>query len=175
MTKPKNALIIVDMQEAYFKDEKLHRQKAGLIDAINRLIDTSIEKDELIINVITVHSHDKSTWTLNMLDDDQGFLLEESSELAVPLNLPDYTITINKTRDSAFHETNLIDVLKKNNITHVTLAGVSAHNCIFHTAAAAYAYNLRVVLPREAIGDEDEKAMRQAFEYLEKEYRQSVL
>ena len=174
MKDSKNALIIVDMQEAYFKDEKLNKQRANLIEAINRQIDASIEKNELIVNARTVHSHDKSSWTLNMLEDDQGFLLEESNELAIPLTLPSDAVTINKTRDNAFHETELIEILRENDITHVTLAGISAHNCIFHTAAAAYAYNLRVTLLREAIGDEDEEAMTSAFEYLEKEYRQSI-
>lgn len=169
-----HALIIVDMQSAYFADKNLKEQKSILIKNIQYEIDKHLRMGNLIVNVKTIHSHDKKTWTLNMLEDNQGFLFENSEETETLLKLPGNTEYVYKSRDSAFHETNLIDMLRANNITHISLVGVSAHTCIFHTASAAYAYNLKATLIRDAIGDENMQAMQRAFDYLTSEYRQLI-
>jgi nicotinamidase-related amidase len=173
-TKNSDALIIIDMQEAYFNDERLHKQKRPLINAIQRQIEEHIQRGSLIINVRTIHTAHKDTWTLNMLEDDQGFLFENTDETTTLLKIPDTTIQIEKTRDSAFHETTLYSVLREHRCKTLTLVGVSAHTCIFHTASAAYAYNFHVTLVRDAIGDEDTDAMERSLDYLQKEYRQTI-
>lgn len=171
-----NALLVIDMQDAYFKTSELLRQKPSLIEAINRAADKARQADEPIIVVRTVHYPDKSTWTLNMLQDDKGFAFDGSNEarLVDGLELGGAT-EITKTRDSAFHETDLLQVLRSHGVTRLTLTGVSAHSCIFHTAAAAYAYDFPVMLLSAGIGDESQSAMDEAFEYLKREYRQQIL
>ena len=170
-----DALLVIDMQHAYFKDDVLAAQKPQLARTIQHYVDKFAKRNKLIINVTTIHSQDKSTWTLNTLEDDAGFLLSGSDESQPIITLPKNTIEVTKTRDSAFHETNLIDVMRKHNVGHLTIVGVSAHTCIFHTAAAAYAYNVPVTLVRDGIGDEDHEAMIRSFDYLQQEYRQRVL
>lgn len=170
-----NALIIIDMQDAYFKSPNLLKKKARLISEINSLITEHSRSGALVLNVKTVHASDKSTWTLNMLQDNQGFLLDGTDETQNVSGLQlDGAIEIIKTRDSAFHETNLLQILRTNHVRSITLAGISAHSCIFHTAAAAYAYDFHVTLPEAAIGDEDDGKCQQAFEYLQAEYRQHI-
>jgi len=173
-TTSSDALIIIDMQKAYFNDERLQKQKRPLLNAIQGQIDEHTRRGSLIINIRTIHSTDKDTWTLNMLEDDQGFLFENTDETSTLLRLPDTAIQIEKTRDSAFHETILHDILKEYQSKTLTLVGVSAHTCVFHTATSAYAYNFHVRLARDAIGDEDIEAMERSLNYLQKEYRQTV-
>lgn len=171
-----DALIIIDMQNAYFKSPNLVKQKARLVSEINSLIAEHSRRGALVLNVKTIHASDKSTWTLNMLQDNQGFLLKGTEETQNVSGLQlEAAIEIIKTRDSAFHETTLLQTLRDNQIQAITLAGVSAHNCIFHTAAAAYAYDFHVTLRTAAIGDEDDGQRQQAFEYLQAEYRQHIL
>jgi len=170
-----NALLVIDMQGAYFKDNPLEKQRRKLIENIQKQINIFSNKNNLIINVTTVHRRDKTTWTLNMLEDNQGFLFSGEEETSTLLHFPKTITTIQKTRDSAFHETNLIKLLKEKDVQRVTLAGVSAHTCIFHTASAAYAYDLPVTLLKNCIGDENQEAMQQALNYLSKEYRQVIV
>lgn len=171
-----NALIVIDMQDAYFKHPRLKQQKEDLVVEINRLIADFTSRGDLVINVRTIHSPDKHTWTLNMLEDNQGFAFEGADETRILPGLQlDGAIELTKTRDSAFHKTDLLQILRDHNVTAVTLAGVSTHSCIFLTAAEAYANNLKVTIRTEAVDDEDEEMQRQALDYLRREYRQQVL
>lgn len=171
-----NALIIIDMQYAYFKTPNLVRSKDRLVGRINSLIHDATLNGDLLINVKTIHSPDKQTWTLNMLEDDKGFAFEGSSEVrnVAGLNI-EKTVECIKTRDSAFHETGLWQLLQDNKVTSVTLAGVSTHSCIFHTASQAYAYNIPTTIVASAVGDEDETLAQQSLEYLQREYRQQII
>lgn len=170
-----NALLVIDMQDAYFNTPELLSRKSSLVEAINQAAATARQADEPIIAISTVHRTDKSTWTLSMLEDDKGFAFDGSAEtqLVDGLEIND-VIEIIKTRDSAFHETELLHLLRSLGVTRLTITGVSAHSCVFHTAAAAYAYDFPVTLPRACIGDDSPAAMDQALDYLEREYRQSV-
>jgi nicotinamidase-related amidase len=171
-----NALIIIDMQEAYFKTPRLQKQKQRLAREINQLVVTSEQNNDLIINVVTIHAADKSTWTLNMLEDDQGFVFSGTKETHNLASLElGSALRIVKTRDSAFHDTDLLAVLRTHDITSLTLAGVSTHSCIFQTASDAYAYNFLVSVVAAATDDEDETAKITALEYLRREYRQRII
>lgn len=170
-----NALVIIDMQDAYFKSPGLVSRKRRLVNAINRLVAEHHQSGDLVFNIRTVHRRDKSTWTLNMLQDKQGFAFEDSKETRPIEGLElGGAHEIIKTRDSAFHGTDLLDRLRNDHVTAITLAGVSTHSCIFHTAAAAYAHNLTVTVAADAVGDEDEEMAAQALEYLRREYRQEI-
>lgn len=174
-TNVTEVLLIIDMQDGYFSSESLNRQKRGLIKHINRLVEEFTSRSMPIINVMTVHSSNKRSWTLNMLQDDQGFMLEGTDETATieGLNLAD-ALRIFKTRDSAFHKTDLLDMLCEHKVDRLVLCGVTAHSCIFHTAADAYAHNFPTRLVADAIGDEDPAQKSSALEYLEWEYRQKI-
>lgn len=173
--EPMNALLIIDMQEAYFKSPELVRQKPTLVRNIDAAIARARRASELILTIRTEHARDKSTWTLNMLQDDKGFAFVGSDETHAVEGLDaDDAIDIIKTRDSAFYKTDLLRTLNAHGVTSLTLTGVSAHSCIFQTAADAYAHNFTVTLRADSIGDESEAAMRQAFDYLRREYRQTI-
>src|SRR5690242_15070867 len=127
------------MQPAYFKSPVLLRDKDRIVDHINALTREIRKNKDLLVNVRTAHLRNKSTWTLNMLEDDQGFAFQGDSETqALPGLDVDGAIQMIKTRDNAFHGTALLRTLRTHGVNTVTLAGVSAHSCIFHTAAAAY-------------------------------------
>jgi nicotinamidase-related amidase len=171
-----HALLVIDMQDAYFKSPGLTSRKPQLIARINQLIAQTRQAGGMIVNIRTVHLHDKSTWTLNMLEDDQGFAFEGAKDTK---NLPalklDDAVDITKTRDSAFHETGLLALLQARGVTDITLAGVSTHSCVFHTAASAYAFDFKVKIHENCVDDEDQEAHRVALEYLRKEYRQEII
>ena len=170
------AVLIIDMQNAYFEDPALAPHRERTVAACNALITAATAQGLPVLLVKTEHERDRSTWTLNMLDDQQGFIYRGSDQADfVPglhtSGLPQLT----KTRDSGFMGTDLLWRLHNWQVQTLVLAGVSAHNCIAQTAADAFAHNFRVVHAVDAI-DGNEPAL-QAFtqELLAREYRQKML
>ena len=170
------AVLVIDMQNAFFEEPALRARRDELTAACNGLINAAAKGNGKALLVKTEHEPDKSTWTLNMLDDDQGFIFRgtEQADL-VPGLLTDGLPQLVKTRDSAFFGTDLMLRLRNWDIETVVLAGVSTHNCIAQTAADAFAHNLRVIYAAEGTGSEDPEAADATQAILGREYRQRIL
>ncbi len=169
------ALIIIDMQKAYFQDPVLDQQKPRLVDRCNELVRAAIDHNIPVWNIVTEHARDKSTWTLNMKDDDQGFLFAGSEQAELVQGLEIGKRTIVKTRDSAFHKTTLTEELTEMEVNTLIICGVSTQSCIFQTAADAYANDMRVVLAVKAIATNNSNFHEATLKLLENEYRQRLL
>jgi nicotinamidase-related amidase len=170
------AVLIVDMQNAFFEDQAMREQQDQLTAACNDLINAVADGNSKALLVRTEHESDKSTWTLNMLDDGQGFIFRGSEQADfVPGLLTDGVPQLSKTRDSAFVGTDLLLRLRNWDVETIVLAGVSTHNCIAQTGADAFAHNLRVIYASEATGSEDAAAAEATQAILSREYRQRIL
>jgi nicotinamidase-related amidase len=169
------ALVLVDLQNDYFADDELARCRDDVLEACNLLVRAARDAGAPVVEVQTVHAHDRSTWALNMLDDGQGMALEgtEGARRLDGLLKPDVCIV--KTRDSAFHETELGGWLRERDVDRLVLAGVSTESCIAATATDAYARDLRVVLVADATASVEWRLHDEALERLQKQYRQEVL
>ena len=169
------ALVIIDMQKAYFNNDALKQQQASLTDACNQLINYAHAQDMPVYNVRTQHKRDTSTWTLNMLEDEQGYLFEGDNDCENVAGLQtEQTIEILKTRDSAFYKTSLEDLLRIRNIDKLIICGVSTHTCVSMTAADAYAANIKVTLITDAIASHNPSLHEPALYLLQDEYRQTA-
>lgn len=163
------------MQNAYFESPELAAQQERLVKSCNTLIEAFKASGHKALAVGTEHERDKSTWTLSMLDDDQGFIFRGSEQAeAVPGLAIEGLPQLNKTRDSAFVGTNLLARLRNWGADEVVLAGVSTHNCIAQTGADAFAHNLRVAYAKEAMGSEDNKDASDMLRILSTTYRQPI-
>ena len=172
----KIALLVIDMQNAYFNNEALQSHRSEVIGACNELILHAKQSLWPTYMIRTVHTRDKSTWTLNMLDDGSGYLYKDDSDADIVDGLiTDQTIEVRKTRDSAFYDTNLLALLQTKGVETLVLCGVSTHSCVMLTAADAYAANLRVVLACDAICSHDPTYHKSTLEMLQQEYRQRLL
>jgi nicotinamidase-related amidase len=172
----RTALLIIDMQNAFFEDPGLAGHRERIVAACNELIAAAREAEAPALIVRTEHERDQSTWTLSMLDDRQGFAFRGTAQ-AEPLaeldtdGLPQLV----KHRDSAFVGTDLLQRLRTWGVEAVLLAGVSTHCCLAQTAADAYAHNLRVAFASEAIGAEAPERAEAMLAILVEEYRQQLL
>jgi nicotinamidase-related amidase len=167
------ALLIVDLQKAYFNNDQLETQKQKLVGKCNELIGLCRQNNIPVFNIRTEHAHAKATWTLNMIDDRQGYLFAGDAGAANVDNLAvEHAITVIKTRDSAFWDTTLEHQLRTLGITRLILCGVSTHTCIAQTAADAYAANFRVLLAEEAVASHIMDLHEISLDVLEEEYRQ---
>ncbi len=170
------AVLVIDMQNAFFEEPVLRRRRDEVVAACNSLTSAAREAGAKVLLIGTEHERDKSTWSLNMLDDDQGFIFRgsEQAEFVPGLVTTDHP-KMAKTRDSAFMGTDLGMRLRNWEVDTVILAGVSAHNCIAQTAADAFAHNIRVIYAADAMATENPEAAEGVLRVLVREYRQRVL
>lgn len=170
------AVVIVDMQNAYFEGEPLKSRCAELTAKCNELVSAARTKGLPVFNLRTQHERNKSTWTLNMLEDDQGFAFNEETDVqnVEGLQIED-AVQLTKTRDSSFFGTDLSSRLQNYGVETIILCGVSTHTCIAATAADAFARNLRVILAKEATASHVAEAAGPTLQMLHSEYRQRVL
>lgn len=170
------AVLLIDVQNAYFEAPPLRPLREGMIMACNRLTALAARHGQRVLLVGTRHERDKSTWTRNMLEDDQGFAFRGSSQAAWLDGLDTADLPVLwKTRDSAFFGTDLYLRLKNWSVDSLVLAGVESENCVALTASDAFAHNFDVAISRDAIATADPGAADAALSWLESSYRQSVL
>jgi nicotinamidase-related amidase len=170
------AVLIIDMQNAFFEAEPLASQQDRVVTGCNELIRAARESGTKVMMVCTEHERDKSTWTLSMLDDDQGFIFSgsEQAQFVPGLDWHDLPRVV-KIRDSAFVATDLLLRLRNWNVDRLILAGVASHNCVAQTAADAFAHNFHVVYAVDAMASTDEHAADEVLAVLSAEYRQPQL
>lgn len=170
------ALLLIDLQNAFFENPALERQRATLLKHCQRLIDTANEYDLPVFNICTVHRRDKSTWTLSMLEDDQGFVFEGTTQAQ---NLAELDLRgsqqIIKHRDSAFFRTVLEQSLRTLGIHSLIIAGVSSQSCIAATAGDAFAANFRVAIAKQAVASEDPHFEKTTLQLLAEQHRQPAV
>lgn len=172
----KPALLVIDMQNAFFEDGALDAQRSRVVSACNELIAEARKSGAPALIVRTEHERDRSTWTLSMLDDDQGFAFHGTEQAE---SLPELDVAglphMVKRRDSAFWGTDLLQRVRTWGVDTLLLAGVSIHLCLAQTASDAYANNLRVAFAGDAMGAEAPDRAEAMLAVLLKEYRQSQL
>jgi nicotinamidase-related amidase len=167
------AVLIIDMQNAFFEDPALRSQRDDLTAACNSLMTAATIEGAKALLVRTEHESDKSTWTLNMLDDDRGFIFRgtEQADFVPGLRTAGLPQLV-KTRDSAFFGTDLLLRLRNWGVDTIVLAGISTHNCVAQTGADAFAHNFRVIYASDATGSEDHGAAAAIQTIRTNEYRQ---
>jgi nicotinamidase-related amidase len=138
------ALELIDLQNDYFTNAELARCRNDLLATCNRPIRAARDAGAAVVEVQTVHAHDRSTWALNMLDDEQGIAPEGTHGAHRLDGLLEPDLCLVKTRDSASHDTGLAARLSQRHVDRLVLAGISTESCIAATATDAYAHNLRV-------------------------------
>lgn len=166
------ALLLIDLQEDFLGAPGIREQRDDLVEAVRGWVDWAKTSGSAVVEVRTVLPLDDEAWALNMRDDRQPVVLDgtpgtfRAHELDVE---PDVELT--KTRDDAFHGTDLAQVLADLEVGQVVLAGVSTEACIAVTGASAYAHDLRVVVARDAVTSGDRKAHDAALLWLKEQYR----
>lgn len=176
-TSKRIALLLIDLQNSYFEFPELAVERDWLLPRVNELLAAAKRGAQPVILVRTEHLPDKSTWTLNMLQDGKGFAFPGSEQAAplADLAIGDDTITVVKTRDDAFHETNLAEHLADLKVDGIVLCGVSTHSCVAQTATAAFARNIPCAVAQDATASEDRELAAALLAFLYREMRQPLL
>ncbi|MGB0190281.1 MAG: cysteine hydrolase family protein, partial [Nocardioides sp.] len=109
-----DALLLIDLQEDYFVDDELERCRDDVLDTCSELARAAHRAGVPVLEVRTEHEPDRSTWTLTMLEDDQGVVVRGTPGAARADGLdPGPADVLVKTRDSAFFGTDLVERLRR--------------------------------------------------------------
>lgn len=175
-TEGRTALLVIDMQNSYFDFPELEEQRESVTAKVNELIAAAREGGCPILLIRTQHERDRSTWTVNMHDDGQGFAYPgtEQSQYVAGLDT-EGGVGLVKTRDSAFFDTDLAARLRNLGANRLVLCGISTHSCVAQTAIDAFAHNFRVAVARDAVASENADLSQALLAFLEDEMRQDIL
>lgn len=138
------ALLILDMQR-FFLDESSHAHIPSALAIIPKVksLMTAFLNNKLPV-ILTRHLNTKKD--ANLMDKWWRDLITEEnplSEITPEFKYPD-AIVIKKTQYDAFYRTSLEDMLRKNGITQIVIAGVMTHLCCETTARSAFVRGFEV-------------------------------
>ncbi len=143
----KSALLILDMQK-FFHDKKSHAfipSAQAIINPILSIADLFINNNLPIITTKHINSKENAkqmdSWWRDILTNDS-----ELSQTILEFNLPQAELII-KSQYDAFYDTNLHEILQKNKIEQVIIAGVMSHLCCETTARSAFMRGYNVFFP----------------------------
>jgi len=139
----RSALLIVDMQEFFFRQAERRRNLEIVTDNINRLIDHFAARSEPIVHVITCFKADGSDWDLKMKASGKAELIEGTAEAAILPQIrvaADHRVVV-KTRYSGFFRTDLAEILHEEQVERVVVAGAYTHYCVNATVFDAWCHD----------------------------------
>ncbi len=173
---PHDALLLVDLQSDWFADPELDRCREDLVETCNRMVATAHRAGVPVLEVRTVHEPDRSSWTLTMLEDEQGVVVRGTpgAERVAGLE-PGAATGVEKTRDSVFFGTSVEEDLRAQGVRRVVLCGVSTESCIAASARDAFARDLAVVLVSDATASVSWEEHDHTLAVLRDQHRQEVL
>jgi nicotinamidase-related amidase len=149
----RSALVIVDMQEFFFRKPERRQHLDTVIANINQLIDYFEARRWPIVHVITCYKADGSDWELKMKVTGEPELIEGTPETAIlpQIKISDAHFILAKTRYSAFFKTNLVDLLRARDIQRVVVVGAYTHYCVNATVFDAYCHDFVPAIVTDAV------------------------
>lgn len=153
---PQNArssLIIVDMQNFFFRDTARRRNLNQVIKNINILIDYFDARVWPIFHILSAYQADGSDWDLKMRAAGKPELIVGSQEAKIVpgIKISDHHQTILKTRYSAFFKTDLAESLQSQKIDRAVVVGAYTHYCVNATIFDAYCYDFIPCIITDAV------------------------
>lgn len=139
----RSALVIVDMQEFFFRKPERRRNLGEVVANINLLI-AHFERRQLpIFHVVTSYRADGLDWDLKMKAAGKPELIAGTPETAIlpQIKVADQHRIVTKTRYSAFFRTDLAKCLRDAGVCRVVVVGAYTHYCVNATVFDAYCHD----------------------------------
>lgn len=138
----KKALLIIDVQNDYFEGGKmeLHKPLDALAN-IEKILEDFRESKLPVIHVRHINTREGAT-----------FFLPETDGAEIHKNLTpwDNEYVVIKQAPNSFLGTNLLEILKENNIDELVICGMMSHMCVDTTVRICMDYGIKVTLLEDA-------------------------
>jgi len=149
----RSSLIIVDMQNFFFRDAARRRNLEQAVKNINTLIKYFDARSLPVFNVLSGFKADGSDWDLKMRVTGQPELIVGSPEAEIlpGIKISEHHRTIIKTRYSAFFKTDLAELMQALKIDRAVVVGAYTHFCVNATIFDAFCYDFIPCLITDAV------------------------
>ncbi len=149
----RSSLIIVDMQNFFFRDAARRRNLEQAVKNINTLIKYFDARSLPVFNVLSGFKADGSDWDLKMRVTGQPELIVGSPEAEIlpRIKISEHHRTIIKTRYSAFFKTDLAELMQALKIDRAVVVGAYTHFCVNATIFDAFCYDFIPCLITDAV------------------------
>lgn len=170
------AVLVIDMQKDFFRDQFLKERQKTLVAEINSVIGLARARKYPIIWVRQEFEPDLSDAFLVMRRKKQYQTIRgtEGIQLVSGLDYRAGDHEIIKKRYSAFFKTDLEALLSTLRIETLVITGINTHACIRTTAIDAYQRDMNVIIPRTCISSSDEEHHRVSLKYMDDRIAQVV-
>lgn len=168
----RSALVVTDMLNRYeHRDaEQLTESVRAIVPRVRELVDTARRREVLVIYVNDNHG-DWSAGRDKLVD----WALEGAEPALVEPIIPDPDIPfIVKARHSAFYETQLDYLLRRQEVRRVVLAGQVTEQCVLYTALDAYVRHYEVTVAHDAVAHIHADLAEAALEMMRRNMRATV-
>ncbi len=169
------ALLIIDMIKDFIHaDGALYCGDTSrkIIPFIQGKIDEFHRSNGLVVFLCDSHDEDDLEFKMFPRHSVAG---TEGSEIIDELSVKEKDIIIKKKRYSAFYGTNLDVILKENNASEVTVAGVCSSICVMDTVGDLVNRDYEVIVYKKGVADFDQKAHRFALQRMSNIYGAKVV
>lgn len=143
----KTALIIIDMVKDYFSPEKKYpitEHAKAIIPPINNLIGVFREKGFPVIFSTDAFQEDDFLFKGKMHP--HAIKGTKGAEVVDGLDMKSEDLWLPKPRFSAFFDTGLENILRKQKVTSCAVAGIATSFCVLTTAMDAICHNFEAVI-----------------------------
>lgn len=147
MSIEKKALIIIDMVKDYFVTENNYSITpfaTKIISPINRLIDKFRQNQFPVIFATDAFKEDDFIFQGKMHP--HAIKGTKGAEVIDELKIKTEDLWLQKPRFSAFFDTDLEKIMKKQGVTMCAVAGIATNFCVLTTAMDALCYDFKTVI-----------------------------
>ena len=142
----KKALIVIDLQNDYFKDGTMELQNIDeVLKQTNKLIQFARKEKYKIYFIQHIATKKEATF---FLPNTHGVKLHKDLDIQSDM-------IIEKNYPNSFRDTNLLKELKKENINDLIVCGAMTHMCIDTTVRAGFDLGYNVELVNDACATKD--------------------
>ena len=169
----RSALIVIDMLNRYEHDDadRLMESVLRIIPGVRALVDSARRNGVLIVYVNDNHGD----WSAGRDKLVEWALAGADAALIEPIvPEPDFPFIV-KARHSAFYETQLDYMLRRQEIRRLVLAGQVTEQCILYTALDAYVRHYEVAVVRDAVAHIHSDLADAALEMMRRNMRAEIV
>lgn len=168
----KTALIVADMLDDFVTGSLKCDRALRIIEPLRRLIEAARKYG---VPVIYSNDHHRPGVDGELgLWGDHAMAGTAGAEVIEQLKPAAGDFVIPKRRYSAFFQTDLHLLLRELGVGSLIITGLQAHICVRHTAADAFFWGYKLVIPRDATEAFTEKDYVEGLEYLARIYGATI-
>lgn len=164
----KKAIILVDMLNDFVTGALGCDRAQAIVPPLQRLTEEARKQGVYVIYSNDCHlkgvDHELRLWGDHALKGTKG------AEVILELAPQPTDFIVPKRRYSGFFQTDLQILLTELGVDTLILTGLHAHMCVRHTAADAYCYGYRLIVPKDATDSFTEDDYRNGIQYLKDVY-----